>query len=255
MRRLSSYILTGFIALGLVLPAVGRAAKSTPTPTPTPTPKATPQVPQVSKDDAERLARLKVKAANEITRRTEILVKLNDRVGKMVFLRDNDRKVLKEQIAAEQKSLADLLVKIQAANLTLAQMRSYVVVLNTEYRQFSVVGPKVALMIGVDHLGFALEKFDAIEKELVDKSDELKRAKKLKSTTETKIADLKNKIDDARVKYEVIYKAVLPIQPTDFAAIKGQLQSQRDTLKASYESLVKALATARSIKVDLESTK
>lgn len=228
------------------------AAKPTPTPVPTPTP--TPQVNQSSRDDVARLSQLKDKVSAEIIRRQGILTQQTDRVTKMVFLRDNDKDVLKEQIAGEQKILADVQVKIQDQQLTLTQMRSYVVQVNNEYRSFMIVTPKVAIMVGADHLGSSLNQFDGIAQDLRQKADDLKKNNKLKLTDDTKMSDLKNKLDDTHAKYNELYTSVLPIQPNDFGALDGALQSERGTLNASYDNLKKLLDSAETLRTNLDSS-
>ena len=248
MRSLHRTILIATISI--MVPTISLAAKSTPTPTPTPI--YTPQVTQISKTDAERFARLKEKGTKEISRRTEILTKQHERIEKMVFLRENDRKALDEQIKAEHKSLADILVLMQDQGATLAQMRGYIVAINAQYRTFSVVAPKVSIMIGLDHLGAALEDYDTISKELKERSEALKASGKLTTTTQTQLAAMQQKLDDTHTRYKTIHDSVLPVRATDFAAIKGTLQTQRDALRASYEAMKKILEEARTVRQALD---
>lgn len=256
-KRFNLTLIIGFVAGVLLIGSVyqTQAAKSTPTPTPVPTPPPTPQVSQSSRDDVARLSQLKDKVSAEIVRRQGILTQQTDRVNKMIFLRDNDKDVLNEQIAGEQKILADVQVKIQDQQLTLVQMRNYVVQMNNEYRSFMIVTTKVAIMIGTDHLGASLKQFDDIAQDLRQKADDLKKDNKLQLTDDTKMSDLKNNLDDTHAKYNELYTNVLPIQPGDFGALDGALQSERGTLSASYDNLKKLLDSAETLRTNLDNSK
>lgn len=243
MKR-TSLIMTAAL---LLAPLTALASESLPTPTPTP------KTLSASKQ-AAALARLQTRGAAEIERRLTSLQNALSLLQKAPRITDTDKATLTQQVQTEIDGLTALQTKL-AADTKLADARTDVQSIITEYRVYGLLLPKIQIIAAADRL-------ESLGQELQDLSTNLKALIAAAKTAghdvdalEEALTDLDQQLATAKDGYQNVASQAFALTPSDYNADHKVLSTYRTSLAAAHKALVTARDDAKTIITGLKAFK
>ncbi len=227
-------------------------AKSTPTPSPASTvaPDATPNPPAITSlsatAQAQRLSTLKARGDAEITRR---LTNLNSALSAVQFtttLTSSDKSALVSQIQTEISGLSALKTKLDA-DTTLAEARTDVQSIVTDYRVYALMLPKARLAAAFDRLATVNAKLTTLETQLQTAIGSARSAGRDVTGMQASLSDMQAKITAITALSSDQVAELIALQPSDYNTDHTVLVGYRTTLATGQTDAKAAVADATSI--------
>jgi hypothetical protein len=205
-----------------------------------------------------RLERAKEKAAQEITRRTEALTRLEARIEAMKRVSASFKTDLDTTVAAEIAKLEALAVKI-AASTNGEEIKADVQSITRSYRIFALVMPKAAIAAAADRIVTMSATLSEVGAKLKVRIDQASSEGKDVASLTTMLNDLAAKITSANAHAQAAVNGTATLTPdegdkTKQDANKAALQKAREELKAGHDDIKAGRELVRQIMNGLKST-
>lgn len=197
---------------------------------------------------------LQNRAEKEITRRITSLQSKLERIDSMEKLTDEQKAALKTQVQNEITTLQALLEKIKGSS-DVQTLKTEVQSIVKEHRVYSMVMPKLTLLAAANRLNNTADQMGSLSAKLQIRIDEAKAAGKDVSAAETNLADMNEKIADAKKQAESAITAVSALTPTEYPENKTTLMNARKMIQTGYQNLVAARKDVNAIRKSLRSEK
>jgi hypothetical protein len=225
------YTLAFLLGLLVLAPAFAMAQTTAST-----TPRKTPEV----KLEA-RLERAKQKASQEITRRTDALTRLEERIAAMKRVSATFKTDLNATVAAEIAKLEALAAKI-AASTNGEEIKADVQSITRSYRIFALVMPKAAIAAAADRIVTMSATLSEVGGKLKARIDAASSQGKDVTALNTMLNDLAAKITSANAHAKAAVDGTATLTPdegdkTKQEANKAALQKAREELKAGHDDI------------------
>lgn len=195
----------------------------------------------------QNMDRLKIRAGQEIDRRTASLNKLITTINNIKRLTSDQKSSLVGQIQVEITNLATLKAKIQG-DTDLATVKTDVQSVIKSFRVYALFMPKVQIMAHADQIFAIVDDMNKATPKLQTRIDNAKNAGKDVSQAVTAMSDRAAKLADAKTKAQNAIDIVTPLKPEDYPGNKGALQSARDMLKTARGDLKAAYTDAQQVR-------
>jgi DNA repair exonuclease SbcCD ATPase subunit len=190
---------------------------------------------------------LQERAAKEISRRISSLQEKLTKIDSMEKLTDEQKTALKKQVQNEITVLQALLEKIKSSADT-ATLRTDVQSIVKEHRVYSMFMPKLTLLAAANRLNNTAEQMSSLSAKLQIRIDEAKTAGKDVSEAETSLADMQEKIADAKKQSAAAIAAVTPLTVEGYPENKTILMSAREMIQTGQQDLVAARKDVNAIR-------
>lgn len=200
---------------------------------------------------ATRMANLKSRATNEISRRVAALNTESVRINAAKKLSSTDKDSLTAELQQEISALTTLKTKIEA-DTDLATLNVDVKSIVDAYRIFLLELPKIRIIVNADLMSVNADKLSDLAAALNIKIQEAQAKGVDISAMQTRYNDMLSKIADANTQYQNVENAVIPLTPADYPANKSTLTNSRDKLLQGRNDLKAALEDAKSIRALLK---
>lgn len=202
--------------------------------------------------DATRLANIKAKGADEITRRLNALNTAAGKINGLTKLTADDKAYLSSEVSTEISGLISLQTKL-AADTSLAQARSDAQSIISGYRVYVLVLPKVWLIKVADYQQVTEGNLTTFATKLQSRIDSAKSAGKDITQLQTQLNDMKTQTTNAQAISSSIEQKVLGLQPGDYNSDHTILSGDMDQLKTAHSDNQAAYNDAKSIVSELKS--
>lgn len=196
------------------------------------------------------MERLKERAEKEINRRIESLNRLITRIGEFKKLNATQKSALTSQVQAEIDALEVLLTKIQA-DTDLETLKADVKSIVESYRIYALFMPKIQIMGAADRMLNVVDKMSSQAALLETKINDAGTGGSDVTELNALLADMEDKIADAKTKAQSALDTVTPLTPAGFPGNKSQLQSARQLVVGALHDLNAARQDGRKIIVGL----
>lgn len=212
---------------------------------------------RVDAREAALMVKGKERADQELTRRIDVLTKLETRTNDMKRLSDSEKSSLGATIIAHINTLTELKAKIDADTST-TTLKDDVQSITKAYRIFALIVPQTAIAAAVDRVESIVATATDISAKLSLRISAASAAGHDTTTVNASLTDMNAKIADAKIQAEGALSATAQLQPdngdkavmaANTAALKGaraKIQAAQTDLKAAKndaESIAKTLKT------------
>jgi len=207
-----------------------------------------------TENQANKIARLKAKGDQEISRRLTALQKINAKIDRVKLLTADQKASFKEQV---NKNIADLTVlkaKIDA-DTDLTILRADVKSITTSYRVFALFIPKIYLLVSTDRALEAVDLLSSLADKLSTRLDQAAAEGKDVTDLKNDLTSMKASIASAKTQLQDIEDTIIPLTSEGYPGNKTTLKSARDKLKQARQNLVSAKHNAKTITATLKSMK
>lgn len=208
--------------------------------------------PTSTQTDQQRLANIKTKGDQEISRRLTTLGSLSAKVNAGTKLSASDKAYLNSEVSTEANGLTTLKVKLDGET-TLAAVRADAQGIFNDYRVYALIVPKIALVKFADTEQVTQGKLEALVTKLQTRLDEAKSKGKDITSLQAKLNDMTAQTSAAQAISSSIEAKVLTLQPSDYNTDHAILSGDRDQLKVAHSDNLSAIADAKSIIESLKS--
>lgn len=180
----------------------------------------------------QNLKRIKDRANQEIDRRIQGLNKLIARLQDMRRVSDSDKNALTATVQAQISALNALKLKINA-DTDSATLRTDVQSITKAYRIYALVIPQGHIMAMADRINTIADTLSLLESKLESRVAPAKTAGKDVTAMQTALADMKQKIADAKTQAQAAISEVSGLKPDlgDNAQLHANKQALADARK------------------------
>jgi hypothetical protein len=210
----------------------------------------------VSASTQTKITNAKSHANQEIMRRTNILTQLNTSVQAMVNVSASEKSAIATEVQTEISNLTTLNATIQA-DTTVAQLKTDITSIATDYRIFMLVVPQGRIEVAADKIQTVASNYTAISTKLQTR---ISQAPSGTNTTQVNawLSDMNTQVTNANTQAAAAISLVANLQPdqgnaTIEASNKTALQSARADIKTALADLKTARQDAGSIVKTVES--
>lgn len=187
------------------------------------------------------MTRYKAKANNEITRRITSLQGIISKIKSAKHFTESQKSTFALQIQTEIANLTALKAKIDA-DTDMAALRADVQSVTKSYRVYALYIPKIHSLGAVDEVLNAADRMSKFIPKLQSKITEAQAAGKDVTALNLALADMQNKIADAKTQAQNAQNVLMSLAPegypgnkTSFESAKATLQTARQDLKTARE--------------------
>lgn len=205
---------------------------------------ATTTAPRGTADGAALMANAKVRATQEIDRRTNALTQQLERINAMTRVSAEVKTSLTAQTESQLQALAALKAKIDA-DASATTLKADVQSIAKSYRVFAVVMPQSAITAAVDRINTIADLMTTMGTKFSARIAEASAQGKDTAAASTALADYTAKIADAKVKAAAALTLSVNLKPDNgdaalMASNKTAIGQARADIKAAQESLIAA---------------
>lgn len=183
---------------------------------------------------ANRIAKAKERATQEIDRRITMLTQGNERVQAMKHVSDAIKSSIASTVTEEISSLNTLKTKI-ASETELAALREDIASITKSYRIFLLVIPQARITVAADKVKTAATSLSTLAGKLQERITAASAAGVDVSVMNASLADMNAKITDAMAQADAAVAAVASLQPDN--GDKAVQKANTDALKSAREKL------------------
>jgi myosin heavy subunit len=220
-----------------------RTSHSTATHTPTPAPAATPAITGATPPppaltslnaaaQATRLATLKTRGDAEIERRLANLKTAQDKIAGLSTLSSSDKQALTTLVKSDITNLTNLKTKLDS-DTTLADARTDVQSIITDYRVYLLALPVTRLVEAIDRLTTVETKLTTLQAKLQGASDKAQTQGKDVTAVQKDIADMQTQLSAAQNATSGLTAKLLALQPADYNANHTVLLQYRQAVQTA----------------------
>ena len=202
-------------------------------------------------NEKARLQNIITRGDQEIARRLASLSTLSSKINAATKLTSSDKATLTAEVNATVDGLNALKAKLDA-DTTVAEARTDVQSIYTEYRVYALVAPKIALVKVADDQQVAEQKLQTLIQKFQTRLNAAKAKGKNVSALETVLADMTQKVSASVSVSSAVQAKVIGLQPTDYNNDHAVLSGDSAQLKAAHADNVAAYQDAKRIVAGLK---
>jgi predicted PurR-regulated permease PerM len=203
---------------------------------------------------SQRLANIKTKGDQEITRRLNSLTGLVAKINAASKLTTSDKQVLSSEVTAEITGLTALKTQLDGETTVEAAAADAKSILS-DYRVYALIVPKVALVRNADDQQVTEQKLATLAQKLQVRITAAQQAGNSIATLQTTLSDMQAKIAAAQTISTQIQTSVIALQPSDFNSNHAVLSGDAAQLKTAHQDNAAALVDAKAIVTSLKNLK